>query len=228
MGAGCRCVLCGSSLSYATSNVGICDVCLEEMVAETRYVCRICGLPLPRTHGVCRDCMTRAHWFDMVRTAGLYRGKLKDAIVRMKYRGERSLKRPLGRLLAAIALELPPFDVVVPVPVDPLRRQIRGFDQARDLAEEIAWAFEVDLLCALKREKADSAIAGLPGRDRRQEVKKVIQLARPFEAGRLSGLRVLLVDDVVTTGATVDASSRILKTAGASRVYVAALARTPA
>ncbi len=144
----------------------------------------------------------------------------------MKYRGERNLRTPLGKLLVNVALKLPPCDVIVPVPVDPTRKGLRGFDQARDLAEELSRALGLDLDDALKRRKSNISMTALSKRDRWEEVKDTIELGRSCQSRRFARSRVLLVDDVVTTGATANACSRVLKKAGAVEVYVAALART--
>lgn len=226
MGVSCRCALCGDILSSDALNMGICDACLNRMKAEMRCTCRVCGVPVRPGQAYCPACTTRGYWFDAIRAAGLYHGSLKEAVIRMKYRGERNLRTPLGKLLVNVALKLPPCDVIVPVPIDPARKGSRGFDQARDLAEELSRSLGLDLDNALERRKSNISMTALSRRDRWEEVKDAIELCRSSRARRPVGSRVLLVDDVVTTGATANACSRVLKKAGAAQVYVAALART--
>ncbi|MBE3519447.1 MAG: ComF family protein [Firmicutes bacterium] len=226
MGVTCRCALCGDVLSGDVLDTGICRACLNHMAAEMRWTCGTCGVPVRPGQAYCPVCITRGYWFDAVKAAGVYRGNLKDAIIRMKYRGERDLRRPLGKLLVNVAQCLPPCDVIVPVPIDPARKGLRGFDQACDLAEELSQALGLDVDNALKRRRSNISMTALSRRDRWEEVKNTIELARSSRAGRFVGSRVLLVDDVVTTGATVNACSRVLKEAGAAEVYVVAVART--
>ena len=145
----------------------------------------------------------------------------------MKYQGERSLRAPLGKLVTGVALKLPPCDLIVPVPIDPARKALRGFNQARDLAEEVSWSLRLNIGDALERRKTNISMAALSRADRWEEVKDSIGLTRSSASLPLAGCRVLLVDDVVTTGATANACSRVLKRAGVAEVYVAALARTP-
>lgn len=226
MGVTCRCALCGDVLSIDVLDRGICSACASRMAAEMRWTCRICGVPVRPGQGYCPACTTKAYWFDAIKAAGIYHGSLKEAVIRMKYRGERNLRTPLGKLLINVALKLPPCDVIVPVPIDPARKGLRGFDQARDLAEELSRGLGLDLNDALERRKSNISMTGLSRRDRWEEVKDAIKLGSSSRARRLAGSRVLLVDDVVTTGATANACSRVLKKAGVVEVYVAALART--
>lgn len=226
MGVTCRCALCGDVLSADALDRGICHACLNRMAAEMRWTCRTCGVPVRPGQAYCPACMTKGYWFDAVKAAGVYHGSLKEAVIRMKYRGERNLRTPLGKLLVNVALKLPPCDVIVPVPVDPGRKGSRGFDQARDLAEELSRALGLDLDNALKRRRSNISMTGLPRRDRWEEVKDTIELGHSSQSRRFVGSRVLLVDDVVTTGATANACGRVLKKAGAVGVYVVAVART--
>lgn len=162
-------------------------------------------------------------YFEAQRSVGVYSGDLKEAIRCLKYDGQRWLAGPLGRMLAEVALAFLPLDVVVPVPIDPGRGQERGFNQARDLAYHVSRHMDVLFLDPLLREERYKQQAGL-GRSMRWE-----NLEKSIKTGghpALLGARVLLVDDVMTTGATLDEAARALRNAGAAVVYGVTVART--
>ena len=158
-----------------------------------------------------------------VRAGGLFGGPLADAIHAFKYGGRPALARPLGAWLARAA-PLPPGALVVSVPLSRGRRIERGYDQAALLADALARA-------AGARDRGSAARSGARARRRRRWADA--RGAQPERRGRvrggpaaeIAGRDVVLVDDVVTTGATVDAAARALRQAGARTVVVVALAR---
>ena len=131
------------------------------------------------------------------------------------------LRRPLGNLLSLALPREQQFDVIVPMPLHWRRRWQRRFNQAELLAQEIGRRWNVPVRNVARRKRATSPQAGLTNAKRRANVSGA------FEAKtKLKGLRVLLVDDVMTTGASASACARALKRAGAARVTLVALART--
>lgn len=159
------------------------------------------------------------------RAAGAYAGPLRQAIQRCKYRGERALARELGELVAAlVARDLAlgvAIDALVPVPLHPERIRSRGYDQAALLAAAVAARTGLPLACALHRIRHTRPQVAL---DRAERARNVAG-AFVSEAGSLRGLRVALVDDVTTTGATLSAAARAARAAGARavRAYVVAV-----
>ena len=178
--------------------------------------------PLDET-GRCMLCRLGLRGFDAVYSYGSYEGKLRDLIHVFKYGGVRPLARPFGRLLA---LALPceaGFDLIVPMPLHWFKQWQRGFNQSDVLAREIGKKWGVPVRNVIRRKKATRPQAGLTHAKRRANVSGAFRIPR----GRsLAGMRVLLVDDVVTTGATASACARVLKRAGAAHVALLALART--
>ena len=160
-----------------------------------------------------------------LRAAGAYAGPLRDAIHRLKYRGERGLAHELGGLVAAqLVRDLArggAHDAVVPVSLHPARAKERGYDQAMLLSEVIADAAGLPLLGALHRVRAGAAQVSL---DRAARLRNVAG-AFVARAGALAGLRVVLVDDVATTGATLRAAAAAARAAGATAIgaYVVAV-----
>lgn len=163
----------------------------------------------------------------MARAVTLYEvdGTMRQAILLFKYGGRQSLGRHLGRLMvdAAESLFDPcEFDLLVPVPLHPSREQARGFNQAALLAKEVGrgWGLLVGHRL-LRRVRATEAQSG-GRREREENVKGAFRVARP---DRVEGRKLLLVDDVLTTGATVNECAKALVAAGAAEVAVYTLAR---
>ncbi|HHY75580.1 MAG TPA: ComF family protein [Firmicutes bacterium] len=202
---------------------GICESCLDKLSRQMSWVCEVCGAPLRPPLPVCPDCQKCLYLFDGQRSAGIYEGYLKSAIIRMKYQGERWLSRPLGWLVARAALEFMPLDIVVPIPVEPGSRIRRGYNQALDLAKEVSGLLEIPLLDILARDKRYSHQVDLGRKMRWRNLQESMVATCEIN---LRGQRCLLVDDVTTTGATLDEAARVLKKLGAEKVYCATVART--
>jgi ComF family protein len=180
--------------------------------------CARCGLPGPDP--ICGACLAHPPAFDRVRAGGPFGGPLADAVRELKYRDRPALARPLGRWLAA-RVPLPAGAALVPVPLARGRRVARGYDQATLLAARLAREARLPLLGGALRRVRETAPQ--VGRSRAERARNV---AGAFAASPLvRGRTLVLVDDVVTTGATADACARALKEAGAARVEVVALGR---
>jgi ComF family protein len=151
---------------------------------------------------------------------------LREALHAFKFQGKRAVARPLGDLLAEAGAGYPSArgaGLVVPVPLYPDRERERGFNQAALLAERLGRLWGVAVAAhALERTVATPAQTGLSAEERRRNVRGVFAAPRP---ARVAGQRVLLVDDVLTTGATADACARALMRAGAAEVGVLTVAR---
>ena len=171
--------------------------------------------------GRCSLCRLGLSGFDEVFSYGSYEGSLRKLIHAYKYGGVQPLAKRFGDLMIRSIPRERRFDAIVAMPLHWRRRWDRGFNQAALLADEISRRWSVPVLRAVRRARATSPQAGLTNAKRRANVRGVFKATR-----RLDGLRILLVDDVLTTGATAAACARALKRAGASRVAVAAVART--
>jgi ComF family protein len=144
---------------------------------------------------------------------------LRSIVHALKYDGRRSIARHLGALMRLTAADLlNDVDVVVPVPLHWRRKQRRGFNQAEDLAR----SFGVPLMKALKRVRATPSQTDLPAARRHANVRGAFRLRW---RARVAGLRVVLVDDVCTTGATLEACATVLREAGATDVRAVTAAR---
>ena len=193
--------------------------------------CRVCALPLPASGLVCAGCLRRAPAFQRVEAPWRYAFPVDTLITRFKHRSA----WPLGHLLAGLLAEhlrhawldsLPRPDLLLPVPLSRPRLRRRGFNQAglltRWLAAELALPWREDLLL---RPQDTAAQQQLDAAARRGNLRRAFALADP---AAVAGRHLALVDDVLTTGATAEALARLLLGAGAARVDVYCLARTPA
>jgi ComF family protein len=182
----------------------------------------------------CRACRLAPPPFERAIAHGVYRGRLKDAIHALKYDGLHPAARGLGQMLAGamaqIAGETPDEMLVTPVPLHRRKHAQRGFNQARALAGEAVRTLrrshpEWRLTFApglLVRVRSTESQAGLTPRQRRLNVRAAFAASNPAAVKDKS---ILLIDDIMTTGATARAAARALKRAGASAVWVATLAR---
>jgi ComF family protein len=172
--------------------------------------------------GRCTLCRTNARKFDAAYSFGTYDGVLKKLIHLLKYDRIRTLAGPLAdRLVSACPLDQR-FDAIVPMPLHWFRHWRRGYNQAALLAKELGRRRGFPMVRGVRRSRATPPQAGLSGARRRANVAGAFQ---PLRGRPLQGMRVLLVDDVFTTGATASACAGALKQAGASYVAVLTLAR---
>lgn len=177
------------------------------------------GDPAQAPH-LCIHCALTPSVVREARAIGPYAGTLRDLVHALKYDGRRSLAGPLGTLMCEAAGSLlHGCDAAVPVPLHPRRRRERGFNQAADLARHLG----LPVVSALARARHTDTQTTLPAGERHTNVTGAFRATR--RARRLSGCRVVLVDDVRTTGATLEACAVVLKEAGVREVVALTAAR---
>ncbi|MEE4330368.1 MAG: ComF family protein [Wenzhouxiangella sp.] len=214
------CLLCGLAGRRGLDLCSGCETDLE--LLDTG--CRRCGLELERTVELCGRCTTRLPNFTAAWPGYAYRGQLERLIQRFKFHGDLAAGRVLAGLFAGrlASMAAPRPDLMVPVPLHPRRRLRRGFNQAALLARDLgAHLGGLPWMEVLVRKRSTRAQSELPADRRRGNVRGA------FEIGRLPpGVRfVALVDDVMTTGSTLDECARVLLRAGVERVDVWVVAR---
>jgi ComF family protein len=209
------CLLCGKdSLEL------LCPGCLADLPPLPPGRCPGCAQPTSRGER-CGPCLARPFHFDAAVALYSYEFPLDRLIHAFKYGGQLSLAGWFGRQMAAL-LGSRDFDRVIPMPLHPARLAERGFNQSAELARIIARQLGTHLDAAsCRRVRATSPQAELPLADRAGNVRGVFECAAD-----LSGQGVLLIDDVMTSGATLNECARVLKLHGASRVEAAVVART--
>lgn len=226
------CASCRSSVKKA--DVGrLCAPCLEGISRPRDPLCTVCGVPMdelaiPGPDGSCGDCRG-GRAFASARAYGLFDGTLRDLIRRLKYQGDKTLAEPLGHLVLQVGQEsllLQDYDAIVPVPLHRARFTERGFNQTYLLARPLAREARLPVVPALERLVNATAQVGLQGEARQANVQGVFTV-HPRKQSEITRRKILLVDDVITTGATADACAEALTKAGAKSVDVLAVARTP-
>lgn len=221
------CACCGRVLDTPTRGA-VCAACWAAVPALSPPLCRTCGDSLPswrvvsRTMELCAACRRRRPAISCARAAGAYEGTLRAIIHAFKYEGRRSLARPLAALMREAGRNvLGDADVVVPVPLHVWRRLRRGFNQAADLAAGL----DAPVLHVLRRVRATPRQTGLTARLRRRNVRGAFRLSPRVPPTQIEGRIVVLVDDVQTTGATLNACAEVLAAAGAREVRALTAAR---
>jgi ComF family protein len=226
-----RCHACARYLRRE-SNPSFCRDCWGTVSLIDGPCCPRCGKPfaseaaLSHSPGhLCGDCRERLPRFDRAVAAGWYEGVLAEAIHLFKYRGRTLLGRPLGALLVNTIERIPDTDCLVPVPLHPSRLREREFNQALLLCDILGSKSGLPVIPdALQRTRETPPQIGLSRLDRRRNVRRAFVPRRPE---RIEGRRILLIDDVFTTGSTANDCARALKRAGAESVSVLTVARTP-
>ncbi|MGE5593787.1 MAG: ComF family protein [Betaproteobacteria bacterium] len=235
------CVLCGQIRVKGMEEIfyaPICGHCLSRIPFVQPPYCLRCGRPLRgaaiegnredlQGNPVCRDCASGVRFFKVARAVGVYDGALQDFVRAFKFGGRRELAEGIGVLMARVATRekaMRGSEVLVPVPLHPKRLAERGYNQAELLARIVGSCLGLPVKEGLVR----SILAGeqnkLGRRERRDNIRGVFLVPHPLE---VAGKRVLLVDDVITTGATANECSRALLRAGAAEVRVLAAAVAP-
>ncbi|SDG54076.1 comF family protein [Pseudomonas benzenivorans] len=220
------CSLCDEPADTAQR---LCSSCEAEL-PWLRGHCRVCALPLPDSGLVCGGCLQRPPSFDRVLAPWRYAFPIDSLITRFKHQAKWPLGRLLGELLSqhlghAFDDGLARPDLLLPVPLADRRQRQRGFNQAALLA---LWLGEQLQLPAQARWL--QRIGDTPAQQQLDAAARKRNLRRAFALSaesRVTGLHLALVDDVLTTGATAESLARLLKKAGAARVDVYCLARTP-
>lgn len=214
-----RCIVCHAAGSY------FCATCQSQITRIAPPVCPACGYPRRNAYAPCRQCANHPlEHLDGIRSAALFtEGPLRKAIHRLKYQGYFAIAKALAPLLIRCYTDHQlDTEVIVPVPLHSARYRERGFNQSMVLARALAGALRqpVDGK-TLIRHRATRSQMTLNAAERKANV------ARAFtcRTDRLAGKTVLLLDDVCTTGATLDACAQALKESGVRRVYGLTLAR---
>jgi len=224
-----QCVLCGDWGPHT-----VCAHCLRDW-APSCMRCHRCAMPVPGGADApdeCSDCESRSPEFDRAVAAVHYAAPWSTLIARLKFQGRSELGVPLGRLLADAvsqqwdARQLPLPDVVLPVPLSARRLTERGFNQSWLIAK--ACAARLGLPCAhhvLQRVQHTERLMNMSAEARTLALHHAFEVA-PRHVAQVAGRHVALVDDVLTTGATLDAASLALRDAGARTVSVWVVAKT--
>ncbi|MBI2852167.1 MAG: ComF family protein [Chloroflexi bacterium] len=212
-----RCVGCGRTGDF------ICQTCQESLPWLKGPVCPKCGRPQPG--GIlCSTCVSWQAAIDGIRSPLRFEGVIREAVHQLKYRNIRALAAPLAALLGDyLVAENIPAEALVPVPIHRKRLRERGYNQASLLAKELAKLTGLPVIddCLVRQKYASPQARTLNVVERQRNVAGAFECVNR----RLDGKQVLLIDDVSTSGATLDAAASAMKNAGAKSVWGLVLAR---
>ena len=211
-----RCLGCGREGSL------ICTACSYKLPRISPPVCRLCGVPQAEGD-LCPACLNRPHRIDGLRAPFRFEGVIRQAVYRLKYDNLRYMAATLAGLLGEYLADNPiPGDTLVPVPLHPRRLRQRGYNQSRLLADGLSklTGLPVTEDCLRRQKPANPQAKAASIEQRRRNV------ADAFAANdNLKGKRIILIDDVATSGATLDAAAAALRSAGAASVWGLTVAR---
>jgi len=210
------CVVCHSPVLERRWGAA-CPECWKRLEPLGPPFCPRCGEPAPAIEGLCGFCRKDAYWFDFARSALRFTGTLREIIHHLKYADRVSLAKPLGDILKN-CLNVEPFtgNLIIPVPLHRRRERQRGFNQAELIAARLGRPLTTRLL---RRRKNTPSQTGLSRSERKRNLGGAFEVRGPVRGA------VILVDDVFTTGSTMNEIARTLKRAGAERVEVLTVAR---
>ena len=223
------CAYCSSSIENSAVPF-FCSVCWNDFSVLPGPFCPSCGKPFDSLEALshspaheCHACRLKPPRFDQALSVGYFEGSLREAIHQFKYRPCHALGKPLSTWMCGNLRVMAPIDIIMPVPLHSSRLRQRGFNQSLLLAYPLSLTGDM-VLCYdnLWRTRPTRPQVELSGDDRIKNVAGAFALQQPQD---VTGLSVLLVDDVFTTGATLNECAGVLKNAGAASVIVLTLAR---
>ena len=215
-----RCLACGERGQGARD---LCRACADAL-PWNRMACPCCALPLPVPAIACGRCLRRPPPLGAIHAACIYAPPLDRLLPRFKFHGDLAAGRLLAHLMADACGSQPRPDALIPIPLHRDRLRRRGYDQALELAKPLGRAFDLPLLRgALVRQRATAPQSELSALARRRNVRHAFVV----RADAVLPAHVVLVDDVMTTGATLHAAAKALRRAGVQRVDAWVCARVP-
>jgi len=212
-----RCAAC------STPGVRLCSACMTGIkVIDQQRICPQCGIPQTTTE-LCQECEAVSPAFAAVRSWGFYEGALREAIHKLKYRSDLGVSEELAKPLSSLLIDFHwQVDLVSPVPLSQKRMRARGYNQSAMIARWVSFTNGIPFNTrAIVRSKDTISQVGLSGDERRRNVLGAFEANPVITAGK----SILVIDDVATTGATMQACALALVKSGASHVYGLTLAR---
>ena len=222
------CHVCKAFIPDA-GEIHVCAGCREKIIPISSPLCTICGTPFGTWNGIdhlCGPCLSHPPAYDTARAAVVFGGPVQELIHRFKYGHKIHLSRPLGLMTAQRLGDLASAsgaDLVIPVPLHKKRLRWRGYNQAQLIAAVLARRWRLPLMRAnLRRIRWTEPQVNLDAAERERNVRGAFAVS---DRETIAGKRVILVDDVFTTGSTVAECARTLKKGGAEAVHIVTVAR---
>lgn len=213
-----RCILCDGVLD--TPDSGVCTLCESKLKYCKEPACKKCGKPLNNERQeYCTDCRKKKHSYDQGKSVWIYKGDMKNSIYRFKYGNRREYARFYAEESVRIYggwIKSRGVEVIIPIPVHPKRKRKRGYNQAELYAKELGKLLELPVDGeSLVRVVNTTPQKELDDKERRNNLKKAFKIKKDSVKYK----KVLVVDDVYTTGSTIDAVAELLRDAGADKIY---------
>lgn len=215
------------------SRLPVCDACLTQIQPFQSDTCARCGEVVASAESMlCAGCKNAPPPFVAARALGPYQGSLRGLIHLLKYQGVRPAAGVLGKAVAGVIAEhraeIGENALIVPIPLHRIKHRARSFNQAEEIAEAVKrlTGFQLDRYALLRKRNTESQ-TGMTAHQRRENVRGAFAV-RPRSLRDVSGRNIILVDDVMTTGATAAECTRVLLRAGAKQVFVVTAARVTA
>ena len=217
------CYICGKSCS---GEYGLCESCMRDIKIIPAPHCIKCGRRVSSDKNICGECCSKTTHIDQGLSCCLYEGSIKESIHLFKYKGFTGLIDIFGELMASF-LKKNSFedriDLIVPVPMHPSKRREKRYNHADILAHRLSRSFSVPTDCNnLKKIRWTSPQSEMDKKSRFDNIKDTFLV---IDKNIFSGKNILVVDDVYTTGATVNECAKVLKKAGSCKVFSFTLAR---
>lgn len=212
------CIVCDDEIS-GENQYGLCDKCFKKLEFIGDKCCIRCGKPSDNEAKYCLLCQNETRYFDMARSAVKYKGDIQRLILEYKFHNKRYLGKYLAKFIEHVVEEYNiKYDIVVPIPLSKAREKERKYNQVTEMLRHTKLSPVVDALTKTRDNERQSLMAG---KERRDNVHGVYAVT---DKAAVKGKRILLVDDIITTGATVNEASRVLTGAGAKSVTAVSVA----
>ena len=216
-----KCIVCGKEI-FSGSKYCLCEKCKLEL--NDQNFCRKCGTVIQNMAVFCEDCKNYKPLYNQVRSVLIYEGKAKKLIRGYKYGNKKYLYKPLGEMMSdCFDRQNWNIDLILPAPLSQKRLKERGYNQSLLIAQVVSSNHNIPL-----QQDVLHKIKNTPYQARSTRAERFLQVKGVFLASdeiNIKGKNILLIDDVMTTGATVDELSRLLLKKGANEVYVLVLAQ---
>lgn len=212
------CIVCDDEIS-GENQYGLCDKCFKKLEFIGDKCCIRCGKPSDNEAKYCLLCQNETRYFDMARSAVKYKGDIQRLILEYKFHNKRYLGKYLSKFIEHVVEEYNiKYDIVVPIPLSKAREKERKYNQVTEMLRHTKLSPVVDALTKTRDNERQSLMAG---KERRDNVHGVYAVT---DKAAVKGKCILLVDDIITTGATVNEASRVLMVAGAKSVTAISVA----
>lgn len=215
-----RCPVCNQIL--AENGISVCRECEKELHPIVTDYCLRCGRPVDENVEFCRECRSAYREFDRGRGVFLYNNKMRQSLLRYKYYGSREYGEYYAACICRyMEREIRAWnpDLIIPVPMYPRKQRERGFNQAADLSAKVGKRLGIPTAdWIVQKTQNTKSQKKLNAVERKQNLRAAFRVTE-----RIDGLRILVLDDVYTTGSTIEALAHVLREAGASRVFFVTL-----